>query len=107
MKLTPIFLTAFVVGAGLLHADPQVVKAEEQGQVQDKKNLVQIIEDYVVVNKGWERGSFDIEADPDIGEGAFSVGKKNRPIMIGGDGNSFLIKVEPKTGKIIGIFAYQ
>lgn len=105
MKLTSIVLAAFVAGAGLLHAAPSLVRAEEQ----DKNNLMQIIEDYVVANEGWERGSFYIQVDPYNGEGGFSVIKKNRPrnLGIGGDEYSFLIMVDLKTGKIIGTFAYQ
>jgi hypothetical protein len=55
MKLTSIVLTAFVAGAGLLYVAPSLVRAEEQKQEQDDKSLMQIIEDYVVANKEWER----------------------------------------------------
>jgi hypothetical protein len=67
MKATSIVLAAFVAGAGLLHAAPSLITAEEQAQ--DKKSLMQIIEDYVVANEGWERGSFYIEIDPNNGKG--------------------------------------
>jgi hypothetical protein len=106
MKATSIVLAAFVAGAGLLHAAPSLVTAEEQAQ---DMSLMQIIEDYVVANKRWERGSFYIEPNRYAGEGGFSVTKKNRPMFrgIGGDENSFLIKVDLKTRKIIGTYAYQ
>lgn len=106
MKFISIVLAAFVLDTGSLHVAPSLVKAEEQEQ--DKKSLMQIIEDYVVTNEGWERGSFYIEAYP-YGEGGFSVIKKNRPVFrgIGGDGNSFHIKVDLKTRKVIGTYAYQ
>ena len=111
MKLTSIILTAFVASAGSLHAVPSLVKAEEQVQVevevQDKKILMQIIEDYVVANRGWERGSFYMERNPSAGEGGFSVIKNNSPMIVGGDQNSFLIMVDLKTRKVIGTFAYQ
>jgi hypothetical protein len=107
MKRTSIVLAAFVLGVSLLHTAPSFVRAEEQAQ--DKASLMQLIEDYVVANKGWERGSFFMEPDPFAGEGGFSVVKKNRPpkSIIGGDENSFLIRVDLKTRKIIGTFAYQ
>lgn len=87
---------------------PFLVDAHAQYSAQDKKGLMQIIEDYVVANKGWERGRFYIKVDRYSGEGGFSVIKKNKPMIgIGGDENSFLIKVDLKTRKIIGTYAYQ
>jgi hypothetical protein len=68
---------------------------------------MQIIEDSVVANKRWERGSFYIEPNRYAGEGGFSVIKKNSPLTLGGGPNSFLIKVDLKTRKIIGTYAYQ
>jgi hypothetical protein len=109
MKLISIVFTAFVTGAVLLYVAPSLVSAGEQKQEQDDKSLMQIIEDYVVANEGWERGSFYMEPNPSAGEGGFSVIKKNRPkkLGIGGDEYSFLIMVDLKTRKIIGTFAYQ
>ena len=109
MKLTSIVLTAFVIGAGLLYAASPLVRAEGQVPAPDNNSLMQIIEDYVVANKGWERGSFYMKPNPSAGEGGFSVIKKNRPRITGFGGSeySFLIMVDLKTGKVIGTFAYQ
>jgi hypothetical protein len=105
MKLASIVLTALLAGVGMLAA-PTFVAADEQKE--DKQSLMQVIEDYVVANERWARGSFYIEAYP-YGEGGFSVIKKNTPIFpgLGGDENSFHIKVDLKTRKVIGAYAYQ
>jgi hypothetical protein len=73
----------------------------------DQKNLIHIIENYVVTVEKWERGSFYVTAEFGKREGMFSVSKKNMPIILGGDENSFAIQVDPKSGKVIGTFAYQ
>ena len=105
MKLNSIVLAVFLFGVAFAYVSLSAVMAEEP--MQDKANLIQIIEDYVVANQGWEKGSFYIKANPFAGEGGFSVIKNNSPMTLGGNQNSFLIKVDLKTHKIIGAFAYQ
>ena len=78
--------------------------------MQNDQEVMKAIADYVVRTKGWPQGSFTVTIDsPHKGKHVFLVAKpyNTAPQVIGGDGNSFGVLVDPESHHIVGILNYQ